>query len=355
MEKQTQVVLAVDDSAENLNVITGLLNEEYKVKATRSGVKALEMVKANPPDLILLDINMPEMDGYQVIQELKKNHATKDIPVIFLTALSEVEDEAKGFALGAADYISKPFNPLIVRARVHTHMELVAQRRKTEELLENILPKKVIHELKETGISKPDIFENVSILFSDIVDFTANSASLTPEELIAELSSIFSAFDENIERNRCERIKTIGDAYFAVSGLHHPDPEHAVRITHAALECIEYLEKRNSRSSLKWQVRVGVHCGRVVGGIVGTKKFIYDVFGDTVNTASRVETSSVPMRLTVSADIAKLIHQHFLIEPRGPIELKGKGLMDLFFVSRKMVGEVSSSTSGFHLPPLLSN
>jgi len=334
MEKQVQVVLAVDDSAENLNVITGLLNEAYKVKATRSGAKALEMVKSDPPDLILLDIIMPVMDGYQVIQELKTNPATKDIPVLFLTALSEVEDEEKGFALGAADYISKPFNPLIVKARVRTHLELVAQRQKTEELLENILPKKVIRELKETGISKPNVFENVSILFSDIVDFTVNSADLAPEYLIEELSSIFTAFDEIIEQNNCERIKTIGDAYFAVCGLHRPDPEHATRITYAALECIEFLEKRNSQSPMKWQVRIGAHCGKVVGGIVGTKKYIYDIFGDTVNTASRIETASAPMRLTVSEDIIKLIHQNFQIVPRGPIELKGKGPMELYFVNR---------------------
>ena len=166
MEQQKLTVLAVDDSPENLSVITGLLNEEHKVKAARSGAKALEIINTSAPDLILLDITMPDMDGYEVMAILKSNPETKDIPVIFLTALSEVEDEAKGFTLGAVDYIFKPFNPLIVKARVATHLELVRHRRKTEELLENILPKKVILELKETGRSKPDSFENVTIFLS---------------------------------------------------------------------------------------------------------------------------------------------------------------------------------------------
>ena len=335
MEQKQQTVLVVDDSPEILSVITGLLKEEHKVKVARSGAKALEIVNRSIPDLILLDITMPEMNGFEVIVALKKNPTTKDIPVIFLTALTEVEDETKGFTLGAVDYISKPFNPHIVKARVSTHLELIRQRRITEELLENILPKKVIIELKATGHSMPISFENVTIFFSDMVNFTNMSAGMSPELLIKELSTIFTTFDEIIENNRCERIKTIGDAYLAVCGLPNSDSNHAVNITHSALECLEYLKERNSLSKWNWEARIGVHSGSVVGGIVGTKKYVYDVFGDTVNTASRVETASEPMRLTVSDSTYQLIKDKFVTESRGVVNLKGKGLIPLYFVNGK--------------------
>jgi len=332
MSRNSDVVLAVDDAADNLNMVAGLLGGRIKVKVARNGQKALAIAESDPPDLILLDVMMPEMDGYEVIKRLKSNPATKDIPVIFLTARSEVEDEAQGFTLGAVDYISKPFNPLIVKARVNTHLELVRQRRRTEELLAAILPRKVIDQLKETGTSAPESFDQVSLLFSDIVGFTPASSGLTPEFLISELSSIFTSFDQIMAHFECERIKTIGDAYFAVCGMPRPDPMHARKLVAAGLDCIRHVKTRNESSRQKWEIRVGVHTGPVVGGIVGIDKYLYDVFGDAVNMTSRVETSSEPMRLSVSEETYKLVQDDFLFTPRGTVDLKGKGAVPLYFV-----------------------
>jgi len=336
MNNEKQTILVVDDATENIDVIVGLLKDQYKVKAATNGLKALKIVDSNnPPNLILLDIMMPEMDGYEVIEKIKKNPLTKDIPVIFLTGKTEASDETKGFEMGAADYISKPFNPSIVKARVNTQIELLAQRQKTEELLANTLPAKVIADLKEHGSSKPDLFPNVTVLFSDFVNFTSFSSTVSPELLIGELSDIFTAFDEIMDKHNCERIKTIGDAYLAVCGMPHEDPEHAKNIIKAALDMTEYLKQRNAASKFNWETRIGIHSGPVVGGIVGVKKYLYDIFGDTVNTASRVETSSEALKISISQASYDLVGDTFKVISRGLVNLKGKEDMNLYFVENK--------------------
>ena len=332
MNKEKHTVLVVDDATENIDVIVGLLKDQYKVKAAINGMKALKIIEKRPPDLILLDIMMPEMDGYEVIQTLKAHPLTRDIPVIFLTGKTEASDETKGFELGAVDYISKPFNPAVVKARVDTQMELIQRRKETERLLNNILPGKVIEDLKESGGSKPELFSDVTVLFSDFVDFTEISTRTAPETLINELSELFTAFDDIMEKNRCERIKTIGDAYLAVCGMPNSDANHAENVVRAAVEMMAFLNERNASSPFQWKSRIGIHSGPVVGGIVGTKKYIYDIFGDTVNTASRVENSSETMKISITDSTRKLLPDTFHCTPRGAIELKGKGVVELFFV-----------------------
>jgi CheY-like chemotaxis protein len=332
MNNEKMTVLVVDDATENIDVIVGLLKQQYKVKASTNGIKALKIINSKPPDLVLLDIMMPEMDGYEVIKAMKQNPATAEIPVIFLTGKSEASDETAGFELGAVDYISKPFNPSVVKARVQTHLELVRQRRKTETLLASILPEKVINDLKVTGSSKPDVFDNVSVLFSDFIRFTDMSAQLKPDILINELSEIFTAFDNIMEKNSCERIKTIGDAYLSVCGMPEPNEQHAFNLVTAAKEMIEYLNERNNSADIIWQCRIGIHSGPVVGGIVGIKKYLYDIFGDTVNTASRIEGASESMKISISETTYNLISETIPCSPRGLIPLKGKGETALYFV-----------------------
>jgi len=333
MNNEKMTILVVDDATENIDVIVGLLKQHYKVKASTNGLKALKIINSKPPDLVLLDIMMPGMDGYEVIKAIKQNPGTADIPVIFLTGKSEVSDETTGFELGAVDYISKPFNPSVVKARVQTHLDLVRQRRKTETLLSSILPEKVITDLKIDGYSKPDVFDNVSVLFSDFIDFTKMSSELTPEVLIAELSDIFTAFDNIIENNTCERIKTIGDAYLAVCGMPEPNPKHALNLVSAAREMLVYLKQRNLESEILWQCRIGIHSGSVVGGIVGIKKYLYDIFGDTVNTASRIEGASAPMKISISQTTFDFISSSIPCTSRGLTQLKGKGEVFLYFVN----------------------
>lgn len=204
---------------------------------------------------------------------------------------------------------------------------------KNELLLENILPKKVVDDLRDRGSTEPENFSEVSILFTDIVNFTKLSKSLSPDLLINELNDIFTNFDRIIEKYNCVRIKTIGDAYMAVCGLPVEDANHTRNIVNAALECRDYLENRNRTSEHKWTIRLGVHTGNVVAGVVGIKKYIYDIFGDTVNVASRMETNSEEMKLCVSPAVYEKLKDEFSFTDRGKYDIKGKGPMNLYFVN----------------------
>ena len=195
---------------------------------------------------------------------------------------------------------------------------LEQERERSEQLLRNILPERVIRVLQREGASKPELFDNVTVFFSDIVGFTRMSAELTPEAVIAELSDIFTQFDHIFTSHGCERIKTIGDAYLAVCGLPEPRPEHCANILRSALEARAYLERRNQDSPHQWRMRFGIHSGSVVGGIVGTEKYLYDIFGDTVNTAARMEQLSEPMRINVSEPVRILARADCIFTPRPP-------------------------------------
>jgi adenylate cyclase len=339
-DKETRILI-VDDIEENLKVLSETLTENgfYPLQA-KNGRRALEIAEKALPDLILLDIKMPEMDGFQTIGELKSRDATKGIPVIFISALSDIEDKVKGFKAGAVDYVSKPFREEEVIARVTTHVrlrralaEVEAHRAVTEKLLLNVLPAEVARELREHGRTEPQSFENVSILFSDFVDFTRVTGTLDPRSLIAELNDMYTAFDEIMESHGCERIKTIGDAYLAVCGMHPPVDDHAERLVAAAREMIEYTENRDSPAGCSWKIRIGINSGEVIGGIVGVKKYLYDIFGDAMNIASRMEAASDPMKINLSRSTWELVKDRFDCTERSGIEVKGKGNMEMYFVN----------------------
>jgi len=213
------------------------------------------------------------------------------------------------------------------------HNVIVREKYKSEKLLLNILPVRVANDLKQYGKTEPESYDNVTVLFSDFVGFTKLSTTLEPKFLIDELNELFTEFDNIIEKNKCERIKTIGDAYLAVCGLPTPDPDHAEHIIRSTLEILDYLKKRNSKSEVQWLIRMGVHSGKVIGGVVGIKKYIYDVFGDTINTASRMESNSEPMKINVSEVTHELCREIFVFEERQEVEVKGKGMMKMFFVN----------------------
>lgn len=210
---------------------------------------------------------------------------------------------------------------------------IIQEKEKSDKLLLNILPHQIAEELKNKGVVKPKVFEDVSVLFCDIVDFTSKASLMDSELLIAELNEIFTAFDDIMDNNKCERIKTIGDAYMAVCGINIKNINHATILTKASLEMIRYIEKRNQKAIHKWEVRCGINSGKIVGGIVGVKKYIYDIFGDTINVAARMEHHSQPMNLNVSEVTYFKIKENFRCIERIPIEVKGKGIMKMYFVN----------------------
>jgi len=215
--------------------------------------------------------------------------------------------------------------------------ELEEEKEKTEELLLNTLPLKVVNDLKENGKTKPESFDDVTVYFSDIVGFTKFSANLEPDVLIHELNEIFTAFDDIMVRHKCERIKTIGDAYLAVCGMPEKRKDHAQNMINAAIDIRAFLEKRNASSDIKWKIRIGIHSGRVVGGIVGVRKYIYDVFGDTINTTSRMESSSEPMKINVSETTYNLVKSDFKFIEREAMEIKGLGSTKMYFLDHTSI------------------
>lgn len=212
-------------------------------------------------------------------------------------------------------------------------IKIFQERQKSEKLLLNILPKKVADTLKKYGKTEPESFPEVTMYFSDIVSFTKTSNNLDPKFLIEELNDIFTTFDNIMESHNCERIKTIGDAYMGVCGLPAPNENHAENIARAALDIVKALDERNQTAQQSWRIRVGIHTGRVTGGVVGIKKYIYDVFGDTVNTASRMESNSEPMRINVSDATYEILKDKFNFEKREPVEVKGKGVFQMYFLN----------------------
>lgn len=328
-------LLIVDDSAENLLVLQELLQDDYRIILCKTGEKALDLLGVIPlPNLILLDVVMPGMNGFEVCIKIKEQQQTSKIPVIFLTALNEANEETKGFRVGGADFITKPFNPDIVKARIKTHIDLQAELLKSEALLRILLPEKVIGELIKKGAYEPELHANVSVLFCDLVGFTQIAAQLPPAMLIEELSEMFSQFDEICSKNGVTRIKTIGDAYMAACGIEQKFQDHALRIVKAGLEFIRYLNLRNESSNFLWRCRIGVHSGNVIGGVVGKSRFVYDIMGDNVNIAARVESNGVPMRVTITQETKDLLGDIYRLESLGITEIKGKAPRELFTIAQ---------------------
>ena len=214
--------------------------------------------------------------------------------------------------------------------------KLELEKGKSDEMLENILPKAAIEELKRTGKTTAQKFENSTVLMADIVGFTAISEKLTPEELIGRIDFYFSSFDDIMIKHKLEKIKTIGDAYMAVGGLHTTAEEGALNMIAAAIEMQKCVQRENVSISdgEKFEMRIGIHTGSVIAGIVGVKKFQYDVWGDTVNVAARMEQQCEPNKINISKATWELTHEKIDYTYRGKIDAKNKGPMDMYFVSR---------------------
>jgi class 3 adenylate cyclase len=213
-----------------------------------------------------------------------------------------------------------------------SELDLEEERKKNELLLHNILPVPIADRLKVSHDSIAEGFQSATILFADIVGFTTLAESKTPEEVIGILNEIFSEFDQLVEETNLEKIKTIGDAYMVASGLPLESPDHAKLIAWLALKMKESLSKFNQNSGQKLEIRIGIHSGPVVAGVIGKKKFTYDVWGDTVNTASRMESHGIPGKIQISEKTFSILKDDFECMERGLIEIKGKGFMKTYIL-----------------------
>ncbi|HEX5630098.1 MAG TPA: adenylate/guanylate cyclase domain-containing protein [Acidimicrobiia bacterium] len=203
---------------------------------------------------------------------------------------------------------------------------LKLERARAEALLLNVLPAVVAAELKERGVVKPRRFESISVLFADIVGFTPMSGDVAPEQMVEELNTVFTHFDELADRHQCEKIRTIGDAYMVAAGVPEPRPDHAEALARMALEITEYCR------TTRFQFRIGINSGPAVAGVIGRRKFQYDVWGDTVNLASRMESHGIPGEIQVTTATRDLLGERFRGRLRGTIEVKGKGALETWIL-----------------------
>jgi adenylate cyclase len=213
--------------------------------------------------------------------------------------------------------------------------DLQREKERVERLLLNIMPKSVYEEMKDYGTVTPQLFNNASILMLDFVGSTEMALSRDPGALITELNDIFTVFDRITDMFGCERLRTVGDAYIAVSGVPEFTPDHAHNIARVALRIMRYIERRNSAHHEPWYCRIGINTGPVIGSLVGVQKYVYDIFGPGINLASRMETMSEPMRITVSENTYQLIKDDFLFSERGEFEVKGFGSTNLYFLEKE--------------------
>jgi class 3 adenylate cyclase len=352
-------ILVVDDSRTLRRILIRELNSLgfQNIIEAADGLEALETVRSEQIDLMLLDMEMPELDGLGVLTELKSDETYKSMPIIVISGAEQFDKTIKCIEIGAEDYLPKPFDPILLRARIFSSLEkkrlrdleqknmallnqekelLEVEQLKTEKLMLNILPRPIAERLKRGEKNISGSYPDVTILFSDLVGFTKMSSQTSATDLVKLLNDLFSRFDKRADSLGVEKIKTIGDAYMAVAGLPIPRPDHALLCAELALGMFEDLKAFNQENGKELDMRIGLNSGPVVAGVIGYTKFSYDLWGNTVNTASRMESTSKPGRVQVSPVTYEAIKNEYVLEDGGLMECKGLGeILTHLLVSKK--------------------
>jgi adenylate cyclase len=323
-------VLVVDDEEQNRSLLRDPLEAHgYEVAEAENGLQALEQVAARPPDVILLDLMMPRMDGFEVCRRLKKELKTAHIPILMVTALSERQERLMGIAAGANDFLNKPIDIQDVILRVgnavhgkQLHDQLQTEQEKSEKLLLNILPKPIAERMKNGETNIADCHPEVTVLVADLVGFTSLSAHISPEEVVQLLNEIFSAFDLLAEKFGLEKIKTIGDAYMAAGGIPLPRPDHAEACAELALKMQAEIERLNQEYQTSVRLRIGICTGPVVAGVIGRRKFAYDLWGETVNLACRLESTGEPGQIQIAESTYERLKHKYQFGPKHSLNAK---------------------------------
>lgn len=334
-------VLVVDDNDLNRELLCRRLKQQgHTYQTAKNGKQAMEVVEASAFDLVLLDIMMPEMNGYEVLEALKADPLLRHIPVIMISAVDEIESVVRCIELGAEDYLPKPFNATLLKARIGASLdkkrmqdlerahvqEIETQRKRADDLLRVILPDTVVEELKATNAIKPRRHDQVAVMFCDIVEFTSYCDHREPEEVLTHLQGLVEIFEELALRHGLEKIKTVGDAFMTTAGLLKPLDNPVLNCVRCGLDMVATAP----HIPPQWQVRVGIHVGPVIAGVVGRRQYLFDVWGDTVNTAARVEGLGQANRVNVSGPAYALIADHCPNPGQRLVNVKGKGELVIY-------------------------
>jgi adenylate cyclase len=340
-------ILVVDDHQSNRDLLARRLTRDgHQVVTAENGGAVLKLVEEDAFDLILLDLLMPGMSGYEVLCRLKSDPRHCELPVIMISALDEIDSVVRCIEVGAEDYMPKPCDPVLLRTRINSCLErkrlrdrervitrqLRVEKEKSEVLLLNVLPRPIVARLQLGERVIADSVPDATILFADLVGFTRLSARLPAARLVSLLNLLFTDFDRLAVQFGLEKIKTIGDAYMVAGGLLETRPDHVGAVAQMGLAMLDSVRQAGRRLDEPLQIRIGMHTGPVIAGIIGTHKFIYDIWGDTVNTASRMESHGVADVINASAEVRRRLQDDFDFEPGGMIDLKGKGPAEVHFL-----------------------
>ncbi len=351
-------ILVIGNDKINLKVIKGRLLEfgEDWLIFNMSCEEANRETNQTKYNLVIIDCNENSSLIVEKIKHLKHSQKSFNTPIIICLQENYGNLIEKALEAGALDFIFKPFKSIELFARVRTALTLSSTidkldkqtkvinegQHKINDVLSGIIPKEIIQELKEFGESKPKKYRNASVLFVDLVDFTRKSRKLTPKIIIDELSEIFSEFDNIVKKNNCTRIKTMGDGYLAVSGIPKPNSDHTINMIKSAIDMRNYITERNRINYVKWDLKIGINSGEVIGSVLGNNNYLFDVFGDTVNEAARMENTCAPNQINVAEKTYLQSRHVFKYIERLPNDIKGLGVRKMFYIRS------SIDTTGFN-------
>ena len=337
-------VLVVDDEEQNRSLLRDPLEARgYEIAEAENGMVALEKIAARLPDVILLDVMMPQMDGFEVCRRLKTDSRTAHIPILMVTALSDRKERLMGIAVGANDFLNKPVDIQDVTLRVgnavytkHLHDQLQVEQEKSEQLLLNILPNPIAERMKKGETNIADSHSDVTVLLADLVGFTSLSAHIGPEQIVQLLNEIFSAFDLLAEKHGLEKIKTIGDAYMVAGGISFPRPDHAEASAELALNMQEEIKRLNYEYDTSVRLRIGICTGPVVAGVIGRRRFAYDLWGETVNLACRLESTGETGKIQIAESTYERLKQKYQFEPKHRLDGKGRNQLSAYWLGKRI-------------------
>src|SRR5262245_21779580 len=339
-------ILIVDDNEDNRYTLQLMLENDghERIASAAGGNEAIALIEKEKFSLVLLDLMMPDLNGDEVLKVIKSDPDKRDIRVVMISADTNADKVSQCIELGADDYLPKPLNPAILRARIAAALRRQSLRALENEYLgkmenekrhsENILPTEIVTRLRNGESNIADHFDDATVIFADVVGFGKITARMKAYEIVACLNELFSEFDTLAEDAGIEKIKTIGDNYMAVAGVLTPRSNHARMATKFALDMVTATGRLRSRLPAPFSIRVGLHSGAVMAGVIGTRKFAYDVWGDTVNIAARMEAASQPNRVLASAATVKALGSDYAFEGPHKIDTKEGRMLEAFFVSR---------------------
>ena len=346
MAETANILIAEDEKIIALDISNTLRRLGYSVCGiAESGKDVLNLVGQSQPDLIMMDIMLEgDMTGIEAASIIFEKYS---VPVVFLTALTDTATLEKAKTANSYGYILKPYDDKSLHSAIEMALykykvekelqiktkQLEEEKKRTDSLLKNILPEEIVQEIKTNGTVNPRFYDEVSILFTEFFEFDLITSKVEPSLLLEELNEVFDNFDWIVQKYNLEKLKTIGDSYMIAAGVPQKMDNHAENILLAAIEMRDYLINRNRNKEIKLEMKAGIHTGPVVAGIVGMRKFTFDVWGDTVNIASRMTSGCEPQKVNISGETYKLIKDKFDCSYRGRLNVKGKGEIDMYFVN----------------------